>query len=90
VTAKKSYGPSSLAEGISGISVTEPRRPSDHIPLERRRAFQWPVLNLRQEKKVRPKFPLSVFMTKAIRASAACYDCNPILGGGDDAVTRSH
>ena len=29
-------------------------------------------------------------MTKAIEASAACYDCNPILGGGDDVVTRSH
>jgi len=29
-------------------------------------------------------------MTKAIKASAACYDCNPILAGGDDVVTRSH
>jgi len=29
-------------------------------------------------------------MTKAIKASAACYDCNRILGGGDDVVTRSH
>jgi hypothetical protein len=29
-------------------------------------------------------------MAKAIKASAACYDCNPILGGGDDVVTRSH
>ena len=25
-----------------------------------------------------------------IKASAACYDCNPILCGGDDVVTRSH
>jgi len=29
-------------------------------------------------------------MTKAIKASAACYDCNRILRGGDDVVTRSH
>jgi hypothetical protein len=29
-------------------------------------------------------------MTKAIKTSAACYDCNPILAGGDDVVTRSH
>jgi hypothetical protein len=29
-------------------------------------------------------------MTKTIKASAACYDCNRILGGGDDVVTRSH
>jgi hypothetical protein len=50
VTAKKSYGSSGLAERILVISVTDPRRPSDHIPLERRCAFQWPVLNLRQRR----------------------------------------
>jgi hypothetical protein len=34
VTAKKSYGSSGLAERIFlVISVTDPRRPSDHIPL---------------------------------------------------------
>jgi hypothetical protein len=41
MTAKNSYASSSLA--ILVISVTDPRRPSDHIPLERRCAFQWPV-----------------------------------------------
>jgi hypothetical protein len=50
VTAKKSYGSSGLAERILVISVTDPRRPSDHIPLERRCVFQRPVLNLRQRR----------------------------------------
>jgi hypothetical protein len=29
-------------------------------------------------------------MTNAIKASAACYDCNPILAGRNQVVTRSH
>jgi hypothetical protein len=29
-------------------------------------------------------------MTKAIKASAACYGCNPILAGRNHVVTRSH
>ena len=37
-------------EDFSDLSVTDPRRPSDHIPLGRRSAFQWPVLNLRQRR----------------------------------------
>jgi hypothetical protein len=43
VTAKKSYGSSGMAEGISGISVTDQHRPSDDIPLGRRCAFLVPA-----------------------------------------------
>jgi hypothetical protein len=69
VTAKKSYGSSSVAEGISGISVTNPRRPSDHIPLGRRCA----VLNLRQENKVLACFDPNLIL------GVACFQKSVIL-----------
>jgi len=46
MTSKMSYGVCQMAGGFEG-SVSKPTPPSDHIPLGRRCAFQWSVLNLR-------------------------------------------